>query len=128
MIIMKNTQPYDKLAVIYDKLMSHVNYKIWADYIINLFQYSNIKINSIIDISCGTGSLLTNFQNKKYSFYGSDISLPMISQAKQKFDCNVFMVSDVKNLAIKSKKFDAVIFLYDSLNYMQDENQIRLIV
>lgn len=124
---MKNTQPYDKLAVIYDKLMSHVNYKIWADYIINLFQYSNIKINSIIDISCGTGSLLTNFLNKKYSFYGSDISLPMISQAKNKFDCNVFMVSDVKNLSIKSKKFDAVIFLYDSLNYMQNEIQINLL-
>jgi len=122
---MKKNQPYDKLSLIYDKLMSHVNYKNWADYIVKLFQYSDIKINSIIDISCGTGSLLTNFINRKYFFCGSDISLPMICRAGPKFDKNVFMVSDVKRMSVKSNRFDAVIFLYDSLNYMQNENQIN---
>lgn len=122
---MKKNQPYDKLSIIYDKLMSHVNYKHWADYIVNLFQYSDIKIDSIIDISCGTGSLLTKFIKRKYFFYGSDISLPMIRQAAPKFDKNVFMVSDVKRMSVKSNSFDAVIFLYDSLNYMQNEIQIN---
>jgi SAM-dependent methyltransferase len=30
-------------------------------------------------------------------------------------------------MAIKSGSFDAVLFLYDSLNYMQDENQLSLL-
>ncbi len=121
---MQITQPYDKLALIYDKLMSHVNYKIWADYIISLFQYSDIKVNSLIDLSCGTGSLLTNFINKQYSFWGSDISFPMISQAQKKFDNTCLIVSDVKQIAFKPNSFDAVLLLYDSLNYMQNEEQI----
>ena len=34
------------------------------------------------------------------------------------------MVNDVNYIATKSNKFDAVLFLYDSLNYMRDEKQI----
>jgi ubiquinone/menaquinone biosynthesis C-methylase UbiE len=124
---MQKTPPYDKLSLIYDKLMSHVNYKVWADYIIYLFQYSDIKIKSFIDISCGTASLLTNFVNKKYSFYGADLSFQMVSTAHTKFNNSLFFVNDVKQMAIKSDSFDAVIFLYDSLNYMQDENQLNLL-
>lgn len=118
-------QPYNKLALIYDKLMSHVNYKNWAEYVINLFQYADLKIQSVIDISCGTGSLLTHFNNKKFDCWGSDISFPMTMQAQSKFDQNIFMVNDVKYMAAKSNKFDAVLFLYDSLNYLRDEEQIN---
>ncbi len=122
---MNNSQPYDKLALIYDQLMCHVNYKHWAEYVINLFQYADIKINSIIDISCGTGSLLTYFDDKKYKRFGSDISYPMVKQAQNKFDQNIFMVNDVKHIAIKSNKFDAVLFFYDSVNYLRDEKQVN---
>ena len=122
---MQKTQPYDKLALIYDQLMSHVNYKNWAEYVINLFQYGDIKVKSVIDISCGTGSLLIHFDGKKFNRWGSDISYPMIAQAQSKFEQNIFLINDVKNIAVKSNKFDAVLFLYDSLNYLQDEKQIN---
>jgi ubiquinone/menaquinone biosynthesis C-methylase UbiE len=121
---MRNTKPYNKLALIYDKLMSHVNYKLWADYIKNLFQYADINVKTVIDISCGTGSLLTYFKNKKYSCFGSDISYPMISQAQRKTNNALFIVNDVKQMGIKSLSCDAVLFLYDSLNYMHDEKEI----
>lgn len=124
---MNNIDPYEKLALIYDKLMSHVNYQQWAKYIISLFKFSDIKINSVIDISCGTGSLLQNFIKYKYLIYGADLSYPMISQAQRKIGKNSFLNNDVKKLAIRSNQFDVVLFMYDSLNYMHDENQINLL-
>jgi len=122
---MQKSQPYNKLALIYDQLMSHVNYKNWAEYVIKLFQYGNIKVKSVIDISCGTGSLLLHFDTKKFDRWGSDISYPMITKAQSKFNQNIFLTNDVKNIATKSNKFDAVIFLYDSLNYLRNEKQIN---
>ena len=121
---MQKFQPYEKLALIYDQLMSHVNYKNWAEYITNLFQYADIKVKSIVDISCGTGSLLKYFDNNKYHYFGCDLSHAMIKQARSKFVQNIFVVNDVNKIALKSNKFDSVLFLYDSLNYLQDEKQI----
>lgn len=121
---MKKSIPYEKLSIIYDQLMNHVNYKNWADYIKNLFQYSYIKIESVIDISCGTGSLLSNLNTNKYKLFGSDLSYPMLQQATNKNDNKFFLLNDVRNIALKSKRFDAVLFLYDSLNYLQDKKQV----
>jgi ubiquinone/menaquinone biosynthesis C-methylase UbiE len=122
---MKKTIPYEKLSLIYDNLMSHVNYKNWAKYIQNLFHFAENDIHKIIDVSCGTGSLLSFINQKKYSCYGSDISFPMVYQAKKKITKNIFLNSDSRNMALKSQSIDAVIFLYDSLNYLQDKNQLN---
>ena len=122
---MQKFQPYEKLATIYDQLMSHVNYKKWAEYVINLFQYTDIKIKSVVDISCGTGTLLNQFDKKKFKYWGCDLSFPMVKQAQNKFGQNIYIINDVNQIALKSNKFDAVLFLYDSLNYLQDEKQIN---
>jgi len=122
---MQKSQPYEKLSIIYDQLMSHVNYKNWTEYVINLFQYTDIQIKLVVDISCGTGSLVNHFDKKKYKVYGCDLSYSMIKQAHNKFDQNRFFVNDVNQIALKPNKFDAVLFLYDSLNYLQDEKQLN---
>ncbi len=114
------TTPYEKLALIYDRLMSHVNYKQWAEYVRNLFQYADRDIKQIVDISVGTGSLIQYLNKSGYNCYGSDLSFLMILQAKAKLQIsgNIFIVSDATQLAFASSKFDAVLFLYDSLNYL----------
>jgi ubiquinone/menaquinone biosynthesis C-methylase UbiE len=105
--------------------MCHVNYKNWAKYVQSLFQFAETEIKNIIDISCGTGSFLTHFDRNKYSYWGSDFSFPMVIQARNKIGRNVFLNSDAKNIAVKSDYFDAVIFLYDSVNYLKDEEQLN---
>ena len=122
---MKKSQPYEKLALIYDQLMCHVNYKTWAEYVQNLFQFAEKEINTLIDISCGTGSLLTHFDKNKYCYWGSDFSFPMVTRARNKIGRNIFLNTDAINIALKSNYFDAVIFLYDSLNYLKDEKQLN---
>lgn len=124
---MTNSQPYEKLALIYDKLMSHVNYKLWAEYIKNLFQYADRDIKKIVDISVGTGNLLPFFENGDYAYFGSDLSIHMIRQARKKNELSQkpLIVSDATNISFSSKKFDAVLFLYDSLNYLPDIKSVN---
>ncbi len=119
---MIKSQPYEKLALIYDKLMSHVNYKLWAEYVKNLFQYADRDIEKILDISVGTGNLLPYFENGNFSYYGSDLSFQMVRQARKKIGITgkSIIVSDATQISFASEKFDAVLFLYDSLNYMPD--------
>ena len=83
---MEVTKPYTKLAVIYDRLMDHVDYVDWGEYILNLIIESGVNINSLIDLSCGTGSLLAYLQGKIEILYGCDSSKEMISEALKKKD------------------------------------------
>ena len=49
-LCMKEVMPYEKLAYIYDHLMDHVDYTKWAEYIIEIINHVDPKINSLIDL------------------------------------------------------------------------------
>jgi len=117
---MIQSKPYDKLSDIYDKLMSHVDYNQWAEYVINLFQYANRDVKQVIDISMGTGKLISILNRNEYNCFGSDLSFPMVLRASKrtKHSNNLFIVSDATQLAYSSLKFDATLLLYDSINYL----------
>jgi hypothetical protein len=48
---METTKPYTKLAEIYDRLMDHVDYIHWGDYILDLIDHSGGEVGSLIDFS-----------------------------------------------------------------------------
>ena len=122
---MKEVAPYSKLAHIYDQLMDHVDYPGWATYIQDIFHQMNLEIGSIIDLSCGTGSLALNIQNSAIKFLGCDHSWAMIDKARQKSQNLPLIVSDVRKLAILENIADCVLFLYDSLNYIISDNDLK---
>jgi len=125
---MKHVKPYEKLALIYDDLMNHVDYKSWAGYLLQVFNYYKKDVFEMIDLSTGTASLLHSFNGSGMNLYGCDLSSDMIKKSMQKNNrelLNLF-VSDVKNMAIRRNSFDAVVFLYDSFNYLMDKSQIAL--
>ena len=124
---MKLTQPYSKLALIYDRLMDHVDYLHWSNYILNLINHLSPKISSLIDLSCGTGSLVFHLDKKIQMVYGCDSSREMIREARKKRDMepgNLF-INDIRRMAIKTGYFDCALVLYDSLNYLVDENSLE---
>jgi len=113
--------PYEMLAHFYDELMIHVNYKKWAQYIDEIIKSQNISNARILDISCGTGTLLIFLYKKGYKVSGSDISKNMINTAISKirnlgYDINFFQ-TDMRKLSLK-KKFNVIVCLYDSINYI----------
>jgi SAM-dependent methyltransferase len=124
--IMTTTPPYSKLAMIYDRLMDHVDYDLWSEYILKLLGLSPAKIDSLIDLSCGTGSLLYYLDKIIPDVYGCDISAEMIYEAKTKknLDPGIIFINDLQNIAVKSNSFDSALVLYDSLNYLVDEGSL----
>jgi SAM-dependent methyltransferase len=119
---MESIKPYIKLAEIYDRLMDHVDYSSWSDYIINLINISDRNVESAIDLSCGTGSLITELQGKIHTIFGCDNSKEMICEARKKNQLyfEVLFVNDIREMALRDDCFDCALFLYDSLNYLVD--------
>ena len=117
--------PYAQLAHIYDHVMSHVDYKMWAKYIDKLFNWSGTCPNEILDISCGTGSLDWFLVGMGYRMALFDMSMPMVKAAKQKFQkagCTIpIWVSDMRAFTI-SNPVQGVICSYDSMNYLLTKN------
>jgi ubiquinone/menaquinone biosynthesis C-methylase UbiE len=124
---MKRTEPYSKLALIYDRLMDHVNYQQWSRYILELIQRSSKEIYTLIDLSCGTGNILSHLNKYIETVYGSDRSKEMILIAQRKIlsDVSGIFINDLRHLAIKDNCFDCALVLYDSLNYLTDNDSLR---
>ncbi len=119
----KNVEPYSKLASIYDDLMFHVDYKKWAHYIHQIIREWQPQCNSILDISCGTGSFLLSLKSKGIERVGFDLSFDMVKIANQKIKTGAqhisFYQGDMIFFHLK-KKFNVVVCLYDSINYLPD--------
>ena len=81
---MPETNRYTALAAIYDHVMDHVDYQKWAEYIFDLFEFAQVKVEKILDISCGTGELLRYMFPQKYKIIASDKSLDMLMILKKK--------------------------------------------
>ena len=111
--------------------MSHVDYRRWAHYIHQITKEWYPDCNSILDISCGTGSLLLHLSTKKIiDCIGFDLSFEMIKTANQKIkdnDKHIFFYQGNMLKFHTKKKFDVIVCLYDSINYLQEFDLWRLL-
>lgn len=123
----KHVPPYEKLAPIYDFLMRHVDYQMWAEHILSIYKKLHFSPESLLDTSCGTGSFLANLSGKITELYGCDGSFPMIRQARMKEKLNriPLWVNDMRRFGLK-KQVDAIVCLYDSINYLKTSDEILL--
>ena len=82
---MIRSQPYAELAKIYDRVMDHVKYDEWSNYISSIFHHFRIRVTSILEIACGTGNFSQYFHNLGYDVTCTDLSLAMLKVAADKF-------------------------------------------
>lgn len=122
--IPKKVEPYSQLALIYDYVMRHVNYSRWAHYLRDLFALSDLEVHRVLDIACGTGSLILKLRALGYNVAGCDESLGMVQVAKDKARAQrpriPIWCSSMKYFSLK-QTFDALVCTYDSINYCLDE-------
>lgn len=119
-------EPYTKLAPIYDYVMRHVDYPLWADYLTLLFKTAAVQVESILDIACGTGSLALELKKRGYRVSGLDYSPQMIAVAKAKRPDTHFWSGDMRNFACLTT-FDAIVCLFDSINYLMHLNELGMV-
>ncbi len=124
-ILPQKTVPYSALAMYYDQIMEHVNYRQWANYIKILFRYANRSVRTVGDLACGTGSLLRFLPGFKRKAFGFDLSLPMLKVAHKKIIKAPLTCANFLQLPIKPFALDAALVLYDSVNYLQTDDEIQ---
>jgi ubiquinone/menaquinone biosynthesis C-methylase UbiE len=113
--------PYTRFAYAYDEMMRNVDYDRWARYIEDLFEYYGPIPKRVLDVACGTGQVTVRLAKSGYEMYGVDRALEMMQVAMEKAKTVGVKLGlaqgDMRALPFK-ERFDAVICLYDSVNYM----------
>ncbi len=112
----------------YDELMSSVPYRFWTRYILQLCTRHNHKPHKILDLCCGTGTMSLLLNDQGFEVVGVDLSEGMIAQARAKAQTLKYPIPfHVQNAAQLDlpDRFDTCICLYDSLNYIVDDEALR---
>ncbi len=123
------TEPqYTRLPEYYDELMQSVPYGFWIRYVFQLAARYRCHPRSVLDLACGTGSLTIRLAQMGYDVDGADLSPGMIAIARRRaqsagLDLR-FDVQDAATLQM-GRTYDLVISLYDSLNYITDEQALQ---
>ncbi len=113
-------KPYEKLASVYDHLMSHVNYELWADYIYEISKpYINRK-SSILELAGGNGKFSDIFLKSYPNILITDKSFEMLSSGKNKLPK---VCCEMPSLPFKSK-FDFIYSNFDSINYLTSKKDL----
>ncbi|MDP6037843.1 MAG: class I SAM-dependent methyltransferase [Candidatus Latescibacteria bacterium] len=123
--------PYSRLAEIYDHVMRHVDYVHWAHYVSSLFARHDVVPERVMDLACGTGSLAIEMHKRGFAVCGADGCREMVEIAEKKvlksghpisfYHRNLLDLADLQT-------YDAVLCLYDSINYMMSSEAIEQVL
>ena len=108
--------PYHAMAAIYDQIMDHVDYRMWANYISSLFRQFGNHVTHIVEGGCGTGRFAAEMVQLGYHIVGFDLSLPMIREAGKATDIPLWQ-GDLRYHGL-SGKWDTFLCLYDTIQYL----------
>ncbi len=121
---MKPLKPYEIFSEVYSRGWGSFSLR-YLKYIRLLRKKYSFVPKTILDISCGTGELIKRLK-KDYKVMGSDISPQMLAIARRNNPEIKFTLSDMVDLRLK-KKFDLVISAFDSLNYIMDNERLKMV-
>jgi len=119
---------FDEIAYFYDALMAGVPYRQWIRYIFRIIRRFGRKPVSVLDLCCGTGSVSIPLAKMGFRVTGVDISSAMVEEAYKKAAADQvkvdFYVQDAAKLSLGTK-FDLVLSLFDSLNYILSPHDLE---
>ena len=116
---------YDTLAVFYDRMMGHVDYQQWAQYIHTVCKKFGQTTLEVIECACGTGTFAAELEKFGYSLTGFDLSLSMLQKAQIKSGANLFQ-ADLRKLPLRSG-VKILLCLYDSILYLREDEIVDLL-
>ncbi len=111
---------YQYFSMLYDELTEDMDYNPWISIV------NNYK-GTLLDVGCGSGTLLGSLKQMGYDCEGVDLSESMINIAKKKFVMNHLDIKlHIDNmLTFKlENKFDIITCFFDTLNHLSNENEV----
>lgn len=117
---------YFELSRFYDELTEkNISYTKRADYFDKIIRKFMDSPKTLLDIGCGTGKMCELMSKKGYSVIGSDISVEMLSVARQNSEGNVFYIcQDMRKISLINP-VDVVISTLDSINHLLTQNDVK---
>jgi len=121
-LVKVKTNAYTSLSLIYDEVMKEVNYKRWAEYILDIIEDHLAKKNAnILELSAGNGMITKRVSKKFPNYISSDISLEMLRQGDR---INVKKVCCDMVVLPFTTKFDVIFSTFDSVNYLLSKRRL----
>ncbi|MEO0559092.1 MAG: class I SAM-dependent methyltransferase [Bacteroidota bacterium] len=117
---MSQAPAYSRLAAGYDTVMEHVDYPAWAAHIHAMLRRHAPRVRSVIELGCGTGAFARAFLDLgRFHYRGTDGAAAMVAVARERSEglSLSFEVGDFRE-PIPSPPADAILLLYDGLNYL----------
>ena len=113
---------YQSLAGCYDAFTADVDYAAWAEYLCKHFALSGERVETVLDLACGTGSLSMLLAEAGFEVIGADASEEMLAIAQAKAwsapePRPMFLHQDMEHLDLYGT-VDAAVCCLDSLNYL----------
>ena len=121
---------YEALAGCYDALTGDVQYEKRAVYLTRLLRRAPRKVESVLDLACGTGTMTCLLAEMGYEMIGVDLSEDMLAQAMDKaFDMDeerrpLLLQQSMTKLRLFAP-VDAVVCCLDSLNYLTSPKAVQ---
>ena len=120
---------YEALAGSYDALTEDVAYQRRADFIEKLLRRSQIPVQTVLDLACGTGTTTCLFARRGYEMIAVDGSEDMLSRAREKAEGlpgvpPLFLHQEMPKLDLYGT-VEAAICCLDSLNYLTAPAEVQ---
>ena len=114
---------YQNLAASYDRLTNDVDYENWVDFAHAILEREGLKVRTVADLACGTGSATRILAQRGYRVTAVDLSEDMLTEAMDKCadleNLPAFVHQNLAELKLPRGVDMAVCFL-DSLDYILD--------
>lgn len=124
----KSALSFAAVAPYYEHLMSGVPYRFWLKHIEQYWKSVDSVPQSVLDIATGTGTMARLLASQGKNVVGVDISEAMLETARRRAVEEKLVIEwarqDVSELEL-TRSFDSVICLFDSLNYVLDDEKLR---
>ena len=116
---------YKKFGYYYDEVMAQMEYGLWSEFLEDYLK----KDDKILDLACGTGTLLSMLYVDGYeNLYGLDLSETIIEIANEKRKVNRFQidfsVQDMTSFKYDTK-FNVISCFFDSINFLPNLSQVK---
>jgi SAM-dependent methyltransferase len=121
--------PYGALAPWYDEVMAHVDYPQWAAHVALLWQFNELSPRKVLETAAGTLAMAPFLKRKGRTWVHSDLSWEMLNAASlnplQRKPLPPRVAADYGRLPFRSASFDALVCLYDAINYCLDRESLE---